>query len=361
MESQPPDPHSLPPHSPQPHSSPSQSSKGQPSKGQPSRLGRGVSQLILVAIALLTLWAYVTSFYGWTMYLELFSHFQMQYLGVGLLLLGLLLLLRHKASVYGGVFLCALLSMPILSWYVAPVSWLNPSDVAPQMRLLVANVNIQNQQYDKVLALVRAEQPDVAIFVEVDERWKTHLDTLGDRFPYSSGQTNPHDFEILIYSVQPLQNTQIIFGRSDDKASVITQLTVADQPITLLATHPPPPITPSLFHSRNRQMNEISQYLAGIDNPVILAGDLNTTIWSPYHRQWVKQSRLHNARDGFGILPTWPTPHIDPDIPSWFTRLFHIPIDHFLVSTGIEVTDIHTGADTGSDHKPLIVDLRLGF
>lgn len=335
------------------------SSKPYSSDGQLSCLRQGVSQVILVAIALLTVWAYATSFYGWTMYLELCSHFQVQYLVVVLLLLGLLLWLRHRPSVYGGIFFCALLSVPILSWYPSPVIWINPTHVAPQIRLLVANVNIQNQQYDKVLALVRSEQPDVAVFVEVNEQWKAHLDTLGDRFPYSSGQTNPHNFEVLIYSVHPLNDTQIIFGHADDKASVITQLTVANQSVTLLATHPPPPITPILFHSRNRQMNEISQYLAGIDNPIILAGDLNTTIWSPYYRQWVNQSRLHNARDGFGVLPTWPTPNLYPGILSGLTRLLHIPIDHCLISSDIKVTDIYTGADTGSDHKPLIVDLRV--
>ncbi|ELR98939.1 hypothetical protein GLO73106DRAFT_00027820 [Gloeocapsa sp. PCC 73106] len=34
-----------------------------------------------------------------------------------------------------------------------------------------------------------------------------------------------------------------------------------------------------------------------------------------------------------------------------------IPIDHCLISPEIKVTSIYTGADTGSDHRPLIINL----
>jgi endonuclease/exonuclease/phosphatase (EEP) superfamily protein YafD len=39
--------------------------------------------------------------------------------------------------------------------------------------------------------------------------------------------------------------------------------------------------------------------------------------------------------------------------------LFSIPIDHCFISPSIAVTDVRTGPDVGSDHRPIIVDLRL--
>ncbi len=327
--------------------------------GKSSHFGQLISAIVFGAIALLTIGAYATSRYGWPIYLELLSHFQVQYFVLSLVLLGILLFLRCRPFVYGGLFLCVMLAVPVLSWYPSPLQWVSVSDAAPQMRLLVANVNTKNREYEKVLDLVRAEQPDVAIFVEVDDEWKAQLDSLSDRFPYSSDQDHSYNRGILIYSLSSLNNTEARFFGSDENASVITQLNIAEQPVTLFATHPLPPFRLSYFHSRNRQMSEISQYLAEVKSPMILAGDLNATMWSPYYRQWINLTRLHNARDGFGILPTWPAPSTYQPFPSWLTWLFCIPIDHFLVSRDIEVIDIHTGANTGSDHKPLIVDLRV--
>ncbi|MFS8120585.1 MAG: endonuclease/exonuclease/phosphatase family protein [Microcoleus sp.] len=80
-----------------------------------------------------------------------------------------------------------------------------------------------------------------------------------------------------------------------------------------------------------------------------MIGDFTTTMWSPFYKNMVKTGKLHNARSGFGILPTWPT----------FMPPGYIPIDHFLVSKEIGVLNIHTGPKVGSDHLPLITDLVL--
>ena len=40
--------------------------------------------------------------------------------------------------------------------------------------------------------------------------------------------------------------------------------------------------------------------------PLVVMADLNTTMWSPYYRRFVKQTALKNAARGRGILSTWP-------------------------------------------------------
>jgi endonuclease/exonuclease/phosphatase (EEP) superfamily protein YafD len=82
----------------------------------------------------------------------------------------------------------------------------------------------------------------------------------------------------------------------------------------------------------------------------VLIGDLNTTMWSPYFSELVKGSGLRDARLGFGLKPTWPMP-----LPA----LFQIPIDHCLVSDDIEVLGVRTGGATGSDHRPMMFDVRV--
>jgi endonuclease/exonuclease/phosphatase (EEP) superfamily protein YafD len=85
--------------------------------------------------------------------------------------------------------------------------------------------------------------------------------------------------------------------------------------------------------------------------PNICIGDLNTTMWSRYFRDFVEQSGLASVREGFGVLPTWPTFMG----PNWMM----LPIDHCLVSADIRVVTASVGDRIGSDHLPLIVELEL--
>jgi endonuclease/exonuclease/phosphatase (EEP) superfamily protein YafD len=83
----------------------------------------------------------------------------------------------------------------------------------------------------------------------------------------------------------------------------------------------------------------------------MLMGDLNTTMWSPYFHELETQAGLRNARDGFGILPTWPQKGQWP--------MFRIPLDHCLVSPEIRVEAFRVGSNIGSDHLPIIVDVTI--
>jgi len=120
--------------------------------------------------------------------------------------------------------------------------------------------------------------------------------------------------------------------------------------ISLILVHPTVPIKQQSFIDRNQQLAGIGQYAAQVKNPLVVVGDFNTTMWSPFYKNMVNTGKLRNARSGFGILPTWPT----------FMPLAYIPIDHFLVSQEIGVLKVHTGSNVGSDHLPLITDLVIG-
>ncbi len=85
--------------------------------------------------------------------------------------------------------------------------------------------------------------------------------------------------------------------------------------------------------------------------PRICVGDFNTTMWSRYFKDFVEHSGLISVREGFGVLPTWPTFMG----PNWMM----LPIDHCLVSDDIRVVRASVGGRMGSDHLPLIVELEL--
>ena len=312
------------------------------------------SVLLMLAVIGMTLISLVSD-RGWPQYLELLSHFKLQYFLISLVLLLLLFLNRRKATILIALFCVALLSAPILPWY----NPLSRSGAAGELRVLTANINTKNRSYEKVLTMVREENPDIAVFLEVDDTWVAQLQRLKDILPHEFGQANPYNFGVSIYSRIPLENPVIDFFGTSRNPSVLANSTVEGKSISLIAAHPFPPVRRSFFHSRNLQLDQIGQYIQQLETPVVLLGDLNITMWSPYYRRFAQNTGLQNARQGFGILPTWPMPGTYSALPDFLHVLLQIPIDHCLVSPEIKVAAVHTGRDVDSDHLPLIADLVI--
>ncbi|WP_371357457.1 endonuclease/exonuclease/phosphatase family protein [Hydrocoleum sp. CS-953] len=156
-----------------------------------------------------------------------------------------------------------------------------------------------------------------------------------------------------MYSKIPLKNSNKIitarYQKSKTRKSLVTQLKVPGKPISLVVTHPAIPTKRANFKLRNQELELLADYVSKLESPIIVVGDFNTSIWSPYYHQFVHKTGLINGRRGFGIQPSWPT-----DFP-----LFYIPIDHCLVSPEIQVLNSHIGENVGSDHLPLITDVAI--
>ena len=120
---------------------------------------------------------------------------------------------------------------------------------------------------------------------------------------------------------------------------------------TIIGTHCLPPVSGRYFASRNAHLKALAGRVMKTRGPVVVAGDLNTSMWSVHYRDLVERSGLRNARKGHGLLPTW---------PSGATWLLRIPIDHVLHSHHFTAASARTAQIQGSDHLALIVDLESG-
>ncbi len=310
----------------------------------------------IIATSLLSLVAHV----GWNVFLELLSHFKRQYFLISLLLFSLLAITRQKRLILIGLF-CVGINLTEIVYWSLPTLGLRHSGTG-DLRVLSSNVNVRNNNYSKVISLVRKERPDIAIFMEVNGAWIKQLESIADIFPYSVARVNPSISGIAIYSKLPLENTDVKFFGTSSNPSILGNVKIKGQVISVIAAHPPPPFKPVLFHYRNKQLDEISQYIQQVNNPVVMAGDLNITMWSPYYKRFISKTGLRNARQGFGILPSWPVkttyPHYSK-IPPFMSWLISIPIDHCLISPELKVSKIRTGSNVNSDHLPLIIDLVI--
>jgi endonuclease/exonuclease/phosphatase (EEP) superfamily protein YafD len=284
-------------------------------------------------------------------YFELTAHFRLQYL-VGSAIAATIFAAWRSWRLTAVALVCVILNgATVIPWYF-PHSTAASQTTSSNLRLLLFNVLTSNTQYPGIINLVRAEKPDLLIIQEMNRRWMSNLNVLREDLPHSCIEPREDNFGIAIYSRIPFEESQVVSLLEISLPSIQAKVSVNGQSITIFTTHPLPPLgSQEAFSLRNAQLIATSKLMRQLPEPKVLIGDLNTTVWSPFYFHLMEESGLVDARKGFGLLPTWPA--------NFGLPVFRIPIDHCLISPSVEVKDIRTGPDLGSDHLPLIVDLGI--
>ena len=307
------------------------------------------SALAVVVVAMLSL----MGFWGEHRVFELATHFKLQYLVVSTVAFAIFWLMRRR---WWGMLclVCLVANLGVVApWYLPRFSFGSGAE-GQAFRVLVANVQASNPHYERAIALVQKEKPDIAVFMEVNEAWMQALEPIRAQLPYTLAEPQSGNFGIALYSTLPLVSGEIkSFGtelpgeeRAPQVPSLLAEVGVGTELVSLVATHPFPPVSQQAFFWRNRQLAAVADSVQGWHRPLVVVGDLNLTMWSPFYQRFVRQTGLRNSRRGFGVLPTWPTNN----------PLLSIPLDHCLVSSAVWVKRTRTGRGIGSDHLPLIVD-----
>lgn len=277
--------------------------------------------------------------------LELFAHFRLQYFGVSVLLLIAFAFLMHYAWVVALLVTVLFNASLVLPWYISDV----PAAKGTPLKLMHANVYSGNRQYDRLVALVALEQPDLVFLQEVTPEWLAGTKPLLDEYPYTYSVPSAGNFGIAVLSKIPFAKVEHVDSPPLAHPTLVTTLMMDDEPLTIVSSHPTIPLGRPLYEARNEQLQSLAELVLGISGRTVLLGDFNASTWDRHFRQLEASTGLRNVRRGFGVLPTWPT----------FLPFAMIPIDHALVSDGIAITDARTGTRIGSDHLPLIVTLAL--
>lgn len=277
---------------------------------------------------------------------QLFVHFRLQYLAVSVLLLIVFAFVwREPRYVVALLLAGALNAYFVLPWYIDE----RPDMGGTELKVLVANVLAGNEQHARLFELIETEQPDVVFLLEVTPKWAGALPAIAETYASSIVEARDGSFGIAMYSKLPVISAATVDSAPLGLPTIVATLEVGTTALTVVATHPMPPVGKSNFDARNEQLDAVARLLQKTGGPRLLVGDLNATIWDPQLRSLENRTWLRNVRRGFGLLPTWPT----------FMPLAMIPIDHVLASPEIGVKDVRTGDAIGSDHLPLIATLTL--
>ena len=300
--------------------------------------------LCVSAIAL-SLAEYLSS---WHRYFEFSTNYKLQYLLMSLCSLCYFLLTRRKLGIILCWFCISINLAEIVPWYFNRP----PIPVAEYQSLKAFSYNVlwNNQDYDRAIALIAKEKPDIAIFQEAVPHWNPALAALESDFPY---HIRAEKLEMEVYSKLPLLDPEtIVYGSY--RGLIAVNLKMGDRLVKFVATHAYPQLYwgQGGWKIRNQQLQGLKRYAATSQQPTIVMGDLNISMWSPYYRSAIEGSGLYNARQGFGVLPTHSI--IAPQIAA-----LSAPLDHCLVSFDVRVKEFRLGPAIGSDHLPIIAELLI--
>lgn len=297
-----------------------------------------------VAVSALSL----ASLFGRHPYLELATHFRLQY-ALAASSCVILSVVFHSWRLLPLALLCAIFNWTFILPYYAGSRPSSPTSVI-RLRVMHANVLVINKNYAALTAAIEQKRPDIVVLQEYTQAWHEQLQSLNSKYPYSKTAPRQGGSGMALFSRYPLEGAEVLNLDASDHLSILARVIVEGLALSVLSLHPPTPMRPDKFANRNEQFTRAAAIMRGTQGSKLLIGDLNTTMWSPYFVDLVRGAGLFDTRQGFGLKPSWPVP-----LPA----LLQIPIDHCLVGDGITVEMVRTGGWTGSDHRPLVIDLRL--
>ena len=272
---------------------------------------------------------------------DLCAHFRLQYIGGLIVLAAAVAVLRKHLRAAICLTAALLLSAPLVQ-YVLPAESAPPGK---SLTVLSFNVHTANPSVEAVRNFLRAQNADILLLMEVNDRWMEELAGLAEAYPYQIAETREDNFGIALWSKQPLMASQIRHFTTDNLPVIACAIEKQGIVYEIVGLHPLPPVNAEYSASRDEQLREA---IPSAPTPRrLVIGDFNLTPFSPHFSAILRHSGLRDSAVGFGLRPTWMSHH----------PLFAIPIDQALVSKDLRVIRRELGESQGSDHRPLIVEI----
>ena len=277
----------------------------------------------------------------WSSHVERMSHFRLWWLGLLSILAVFLFVCRRRWLALLPVALFLLAIAPILPyWRHHPTG--NPSEAKAVIKVVSWNVLHENpDDRERATRWLAGEGADLILLTECTLSWRDTVSSLFHAYPYriSSGRDGAEG--MLLMSRFPLGSPDPE-GIAENKPWISTNVQFPSGPVRFIGMHPRTPRSGKRFDERNIQYDQASKIASKSELPLILAGDLNCTPFSPWFRRLTERGRLVDTALGHGFKATWTSNGIG------------LPIDHILVSSGWQVIERKVYPDRmGSDHHPV--------
>jgi endonuclease/exonuclease/phosphatase (EEP) superfamily protein YafD len=221
----------------------------------------------------------------------------------------------------------------------------------PSLRLLVANVLMDNRDAARLLAQIREANADVVVLTEPDAWWAAQVQAVHDRYPHRIEVPQPDTYGMIVLSRLPLLDPEVKRLIEPDIPSVHTAIELDNQRVALRFVHPKPPAPQEAktTEERDAELVMVGREVKRLGMPAIVAGDLNDVAWSQTTRLFQRVSSTLDPRRGRGFFSTF---HARYPFLRW-------PLDHIFHTEHFTLERIERLGPNGSDHFPMFLSLRL--
>lgn len=219
----------------------------------------------------------------------------------------------------------------------------------PDLTIVSANLTGDNPQAAVDVEQALGAEPDLLILLEVNDVAARRFDSIERELPYSIVAPALGESRVALFSRSPLLRLEPPPGI--DSARIIAARVETADPFIVVAAHLPRPWwvgSPTQARPGDRQdlVVELGEWLSTLGNPIVLAGDLNSTDRGLGYRTLIGRADLVDAmRVGWASSTS----------TKWWPLLLRI--DHVLVR-GICPVSASTLPLAGSDHRGVIARLE---
>ena len=293
---------------------------------------------------------------------DLFAQFTAHWLIIALIAVAASFSARYAYAILAsGVVLACLLPVSLTNWYgaqrttsSAQAAHLMPADKngaigrtnsAFQFKLLTYNTYNFNVDLAAIYAEIQRHDADVIVLIELGPNKAKLRRRLAAEYPYFKTCEQNWNCAIGLFSRLPVRHFQVVDVHDDAGPALISaEVEIGSSCVTVVGAHA---LSPNHGPRANYvELNHLAQRVRQYRGPVLLAGDLNTTIWANVFDNFRRKSGLKHMGH---LIPTWPTKPLP---------LPQLGIDHIFASPDLELYGVAVGRPAGSDHLPLVATVR---
>lgn len=221
------------------------------------------------------------------------------------------------------------------------------------LRLVTLNLWARNKQVDRAVSVLQSIDADIIALQEAYPAQMPGLQRLTDSHPY---QARCASWSVRLFSRLPILDSGCLLPTVppdpalghpprglDLPTAVWARIALPDgSHADILSVHM---TWPEPVNNQNVERVMLGQELYRFDHDrLILLGDFNAAPPSQALVDMAEEWQLERRTSG---LPTWPAP-----FPL-------VAIDHVFAGEAWQTLNVERGAQTGSDHRPVIIDLDL--
>lgn len=225
------------------------------------------------------------------------------------------------------------------------------ADTAPdEIRILSANVLMENRRHDLVLDAIDRVRPEILLLMETDQTWLDALEPALSRYSTVVRAPKDNHYGMIFATTLPVDDARIVELTAEETPSLFAQLTAPNgKTFRFVGLHPRPPVPGEDTDERDAKIYYAARFARTSQVPVVVTGDFNDVAWSDTSRTFKHVGQYLDPRIGRGFCSSF-------DAEKVYLRF---PIDQLYVTQDIAVVALERLDYVGSDHFPMFARIRV--